>query len=91
MTKEDFLKIDLNKISQIYSGKDGCRCGCKGKYVSTSFAKDNAEANDKLASKRLKRAKELVEGGAAFDMGDTYIDIKTGEKTVLCLYFDDLA
>jgi len=27
------MQIDINAIKQVYSGKPGCMCGCKGKYA----------------------------------------------------------
>lgn len=92
MNKEDFLKLELKNISQVYSGKQNCcRCGCGGNYVSTSFMKEpRSEVNDKLALQRLKRAKKLVEAGAEIDFGGNYADITTGENRTLTFYFDDL-
>jgi len=91
-SKEDFLKISINQISSVYNGKgDCCRCGCRGNYVSTSFANhDRSDANDTLVEKRLKRAKKLILEGASFELGDTFLDLKTGEDRTLTFYFDDL-
>ena len=91
-TKEDFLKANLSDISQVYSGKrHHCRCGCGGDYISTTYMKNNrSDINDKLAEKRLKRAKKLVEQGADFDAGGTYFDVETGNNRCLTFYFDDL-
>lgn len=92
MNIDEFLNTDISKISNVYNGKrDCCRCGCKGTYTSTSFAKDiPSDVNDKLVEKRLKRAKKLIQQGAEFDNGGTYLDIKTGEDRTLTFYFDDL-
>lgn len=91
-SKEEFLNVTISEISQVYSGKrDCCRCGCGGDYTATSFMNDaRSDVNDKLVEKRIKRAKKLLEGGAEFDAGDTYFDIKTGNDRTLTFYFDEL-
>lgn len=92
MTKEEFLKIELSQISQVYLGKNNCcRCGCGGTYTATSFMEDpRGEVDDVLVAKRLKRAKSLVSGGAPFEFGDNHINIPTGEKNALTFYTDEL-
>lgn len=89
---EDFLKISINQISQVYNGRrDCCRCGCGGEYVSSSFADGNrSEINDKLIEKRIQRAKRMIKEGAEYDLGYTYLDLKTGNNRTLTFYFDDL-
>jgi hypothetical protein len=92
MTKEQFLSIEINQISQCYIGKDNaCRCGCSGTYTYTSYhATSSNRANDKLALKQLKRAKKLVNQGANYEIDETYINIETGKNRALTLYFDDI-
>lgn len=96
ITKEEFLKLTLSQISQVYSGKrDCCRCGCGGDYAYTSYHKDAStnlqiKPNDKLIEKRLARAKKLISEGVDVDYGDTYVDVKTGEDRTLTFYFDDV-
>jgi hypothetical protein len=92
MTKEDFLKVDISNVSQVYSGKrDCCRCGCGGEYTATSFMEEpRSEVNNKLVEKRLKRAKRLVKEGADIFYGDTFMDIQTGKDRTLTFYFDEL-
>ena len=92
MTKEQFLSIGLNQVSQTYVGVDrACRCGCKGEYTATSFHKSpRSEVNDALVSKRLHRAKKLVESGAEHQIGSNNINIVTGENRALTIYFDEI-
>lgn len=92
ITKEEFLNISLDKISQVYTGKRNCcRCGCGGEYTSTSFMKNpRSEVNNKLVEQRLKRAKTLINKGADVDYYDTFVDVQTGADRTLTFYFDEL-
>lgn len=92
METQEILKLELKNISQVYSGKrDCCRCGCGGEYISTSFMENpRSDVNDILVEKRLKRAKALVQKGAEFDFGDSYLDVKTGKNRTLTFYFDEV-
>jgi hypothetical protein len=90
-SKEDFLKASIKDISTVYSGKEGCRCGCGGEYVTSSYSTaQRSEVNDALIIKRLKRAKTLINKGAIFEMGDTYANLITGKNRVLTFYFDEI-
>lgn len=35
MTKSDWDQITTARIDQVYSGKQGCMCGCLGKYFKS--------------------------------------------------------
>lgn len=89
---EQFLEADINKISQVYSGKNRhCRCGCGGEYIATSFMENpRSEVNDELAIERLNRAKRLIRDGAEYDIGDNHINIVTGNNRALTFYFDEI-
>jgi hypothetical protein len=39
-------------------------------------------------SSKLKKAKQLLTEGAAYDSADTYFDIQTGENRTLTFYFN---
>ena len=92
MTTQEFLTCTIKDISQVYVGKDRCcRCGCGGEYTATSFMENpRSDVNDSLVAKRLKRAQRLVSKGAEYEMGDTYINIVTGNNRALTLYFDEV-
>jgi hypothetical protein len=94
MTKEQFLSLTVENISQVYSGKRNvCRCGCAGKYTATTFMVEprTDDINDALVIKRLKRAQKLVAADTAdVDYGDTYIDVETGFDRCLCFYIDEV-
>ena len=38
-TNHDLSKITTNMIKEVYSGRPGCGCGCRGKYSTTKQAK----------------------------------------------------
>ena len=92
ITSTQFLSSGLAQISQVYSGKrNHCRCGCGGDYTATSFMADpRSEVNDSLVSKRLSRAKKLIQSGADTLFGDKWVDIETGENRCLTFYFDEV-
>ena len=94
MTKEDFLKIDISKISQVYHGKrDCCRCGCGGEYIATSYMYQprSAKVNDKLVQEHLDWAKHMLTiENANFDAGETWFDVEIGRDKSLTFYFDEL-
>lgn len=92
ITKKMFLSSVLKQISQVYIGKRNCcRCGCGGKYFSTTFMiKPRSEVNDIEVTKTLTRAKNLVLKGAEFDSSTTYFDVKSGKDRSLTFYFDEV-
>lgn len=92
MTKEEFLKMELCQISQVYSGKDKwCRCGCGGYYIETSFkVNPHGDVNDELAESLLKRAKTAVRRGNKFEAIDCWINISFSNNQAICFYTDDL-
>jgi hypothetical protein len=91
MNKETFLSVDLKDISQVYLGKEGCRCGCRGEYTSTSFMLNpRSDINDNLVSKRLKRAKKLVAAGIEAQYDSIFINIPVTSTRVLTFYFDEI-
>lgn len=92
ITKERFLELEINGVSQVYLGRrDCCRCGCGGEYTATSWMKEpRSGVNDNLVRKRLARAKKLVQAGADVLYGTTFIDVRTGQDRSLTFYIDEL-
>jgi len=93
MTKEQFLNTKIENISSVYLGKDHhCRCGCGGKYVSTSYMLNpRSEVNDKSVEKQLTRAKKLINSEAEYQINDICINIVVGKNRALTFYFHELA
>lgn len=86
-------EITLDQISQIYIGKDNhCRCGCGGKYVSTSFMEEPRNTvDDKLAMTRLKRAKKLASNKSnQIEYGGNHINISFGNNRAITIYTDEV-
>ena len=54
------------------------------------MADPRSEVNDSLVSKRLSRAKKLIQSGADTLFGDKWVDIETGENRCLTFYFDEV-
>lgn len=92
MNTNEFLKVTVEQVSQVYQGKrDCCRCGCGGNYTATTFHNDpRSEVDNVKVSRLLKRAKKLVSEGADVDEGDTYLDVRTSEHNCLTFYFDEI-
>lgn len=92
-TKEDFLKVKLNKIGQLYEGvRNCCRCGCRGEYISTSYhtSPTRSPIDDERISEQLQAAKLFIRSGANFEAGTNYFDIETAPNFTLTFYFDEI-
>jgi hypothetical protein len=92
MTREEFLTIGLDRISQVYEGKNRhCRCGCGGEYVATSsMEKPRSRVDDALAESKLRRAKGLIQRGKVAEFGGNHVNISFGINRALTFYFDEL-
>lgn len=68
---------------KVYSGKPGCMCGCKGKYIS--FDKD-----PKAAKQMYSRIMKLVENDDLYkeevERTDSYLFVSNGSR-YYCIYF----
>lgn len=56
----DIQSITLKDISNVYSGKVGCMCGCKGKYAYTQHGMDAMDADDYRKGKRDINEKQCM-------------------------------
>ena len=85
-------ELQLKNISTIYIGKDHhCRCGCGGKYVSSSFM-DNprSEVNDIQILNLLQRAQKYNKKYNTAEYGETYINVSMKNNRCICIYTDEL-
>lgn len=64
------LKIKLNKIQSVYSGRHGCCCGCRGKHTIASkyrtqaqkvrgYKVDDDEVNDNVVKRHVATIEKL--------------------------------
>jgi len=91
-------EIQLNQVSQIYLGKDRvCRCGCAGKYISTSYMENpRNDVDDKLAASRLKRAKKLaLNTDSEVEYSGNHINVSYGDggkytNRAITIYLDEV-
>jgi hypothetical protein len=65
----------LANVKEVYSGKRGCMCGCRGKY---SRPDENARSVKILFNKVMNNPKHTVDGDCVF--------VKTATRN-LVLYF----
>jgi hypothetical protein len=78
----DTVKVyDSEKVSKIYMGKDGCRCGCEGEY---------AYPGDSKFERRLemfqKKFWESTPETRDVELGE-YIDVSYGNNRAITVYF----
>ena len=50
----------VNRVAQVYSGKPGCACGCRGKY----YPNNEKSKPTKKEQVMIKRVHKLMEKGA---------------------------
>ena len=92
MTKQEFLDLQLNQVSQIYIGKDRCcRCGCGGDYIATSYMDQaRSDVNDKLALELLQRAQKVAVRSRSTEYADIYVNVPIGGRKAITVYFDEV-
>ena len=91
------MKFDVTKIAQVYSGRPGCMCGCKGKWshASTdpelSVYDDVSDRSVKIIKGKVERLVESEDYEALHlgrDIrGNTYVVVDVWER-VYGVYFN---
>lgn len=91
MTKNQFLNLQIDKVSQVYYGVDNCcRCGCAGTYYATEYMiNPRSDVNTAKARKLLEQAQERAMTSRSVEYGDTYVNVPFGKKAI-CVYFDEV-
>lgn len=88
--------VDVAKVTKVYSGKEGCRCGCRGiyRYASLELAQANygsklelADASDVNPTHIAKVVKKINENLHLCDVGPNYVNLTVGKKAFTA-YFD---
>lgn len=90
--------IDVNKVVDVYTGKEGCRCGCRGKYTYASkfqeygtLTRGYEVSDDEVNDKRIARVVRIMnERLSEVECLDGYIfDLKYSDLTVYTVYYQD--
>ncbi len=74
------LKIRLNRVMQVYSGRPGCMCGCLGNYrvakehlvaanITRGYDHDPSDVNDR----QVRRVVKILEAQAGVDVDPSYV------------------
>lgn len=90
--------FDISKVTNVYSGRRGCRCGCRGKYSYALAHKDERpsyyKCDDGISDRSVKvitqRVEEVLRDGrdVAFVIVEPdFIDVNMTHDRVYTLYF----
>lgn len=78
-------KIDVNKVSKVYSGRPGCACGCRGNYFSSSkFPSEGKVVNDKMVARVVKLFNDNLD--KVEDYGDGIFVYNPSENRTYTVY-----
>lgn len=91
---QGLARIDVTRVYEVYSGRHGCACGCRGKYTCTTDGValgvarrgyDNGIApSDKTVAMIVRKMNEAIASGIpAEKIGDGQICVETETR----LYF----
>lgn len=79
--------IDASKVVKVYSGRQGCMCGCRGKY---SFASKHAgqspdyyEADDSVSDRSVKLIVGKLNRDPATKIKDGIAWVDRGNRTLV--------
>jgi len=95
----DLPKINWNDISEVYSGRSGCMCGCKGKYTPTvigrvkagkkrGYAYDENDASDRTVEMMVNKVRVLGKK-YGIEVGQNYYFVDTGNHYYAIYLFED--
>lgn len=79
----DTTTLNGREVKQVYSGKPGCACGCKGKH--TKRDPQNLQAMKTIA-RHVATIKQLIADGAKPDTDENYVAVQT-ESRLYIAYF----
>ena len=96
------MKIDISKVRQVYSGKDGkCCCGCAGKHTyasafreecskSRGYPVEDEDISDRTVRMIVKKVQAQIDiGNIQYEKKD-FISTVIGERLYV-VYFSDAA
>lgn len=75
----------FEQVVKVYSGRPGCCCGCRGRYMYRSEHKQQAEerrgkVNDTAVKKQLEKMGNLIEAGYPVESDTNYFMVDTGDR-----------
>lgn len=79
----DTTTLNGREVVQVYSGRPGCACGCRGKHT-----KRNREdlQGMKTIARHVATIKKLIADGAKPDTDENYVAVQT-ESRLYVAYF----
>jgi hypothetical protein len=92
----DVLNLKRTDVMNVYTGKDGCRCGCNGKYKYASaqqtagskargYAVDDEDVSDRTVALVLNRIQKIVAANFPLIVKENgQFVIKTREFIITC-------
>jgi hypothetical protein len=93
--------IDIEKVISAYSGRQGCMCGCRGKYYYAKKSQEEAgnnrgydvfdkEVNDGMVKRIANFINENRSKFAELDFHSDYIYAELSENRCYCVYLKEL-
>ena len=81
--------LDISKITRVYNGKQGCMCGCNGKYTTNpdfqalvgkerGYAVSDDECNER--SVKIIAKKVLTNPNVVYDGNCAYVEDRAANK-----------
>ena len=82
------MEMITDEFKQVYSGKNGCACGCNGKHYENGKDK-NFKPMAKKILKVINDAKKNPESVSELDESTDYVAVVTHEDRLYVAYFKD--
>jgi len=82
------MKINVNRIASVYSGREGaCCCGCAGKhYYARRWARWSSErrgyrvTGQEISDRMVKKVCNIVNSGRTQTTGDHIVSVVVGKR-----------
>ena len=80
--------IDVTKVGEVYSGRPGCACGCRGKYYHSSTPHEGYVEGDATDDKMVARVVKLFNANLelVWDVGGGIFQFDLSEKRTYTVY-----
>ena len=80
------IKIDTTKITQVYSGRQGCMCGCRGKHsYAEAFASRHGvypgyDNRDSISDRNVRRICKIIGNSENTEITPEYFETCEGNR-----------